>query len=327
MTLEAARSLIEQTYSPPADAHPHPSEREVRRLYVSALTKSSAYSYAWRIINDDPYDLDPYWGFKGNALADAALAKVPHKEVHVSAPIPDTDWLLAGTMDGLLAIDNRLHPMEHKSGHVAPEKIEKAYEQLLTYGVLLDECLRDGQTEFAYAEWAGGGTFTLPEDSYIEGLHICFAPDRPPAIVESHPWDAQLAAQHYARIMDQSRAIIRAVEAGDALIAKEWDDRHPSLFTRNTDELYTEAPRDEALDALTIEYARLTKENAANSKRLSWLKGEILQAMADDGERTLVAPVGKFSIVSTKESEVPAKESYIRKAFDSLRFSPRKEAA
>lgn len=170
----------------PGDSNFHFPEWENNYLGVSTLVKKTAATYAKRVILMEKESSNGYSGFKGNALADAALADVEHKEAHLVLADFVRGWSLEGHCDGLgveMAEPDAVHGLtvyEGKSHDFdGPRDWMLARRQSIVYAAMFAEMLAAGQRTFQQARWTwpDPGTpvaFTLPAGDIKVTHSVCF---------------------------------------------------------------------------------------------------------------------------------------------------------
>lgn len=332
-SVSVAAERVHARYAP--QGHEHPPGKFVS---ASLLINISAEDYAKQLlrwVNDGVWndsDIDPYWSFKGNTLADEALADFPSTEIRVDYPLED-EWVLRGHLDGIKTVGNRVVVAEHKA-HVHPDgwKEEKALRQGALYlamarhihRALMDDTWNGDNafekvrlsedryaSRFPLAPWAPPGSkpFAWRDDAEAGGVLVCIAPAYPPPIVNEHPMTDDNLDEILRLYANKAKTIVSAVENNNLAIARAWDQSETGLkeFARKWEE-YEE---DFDIEALASEYDDIRSALKELERKKDAVKKELLLKVrgGDDYESerfkvTHVRQAGRtYADVSALEAE------------------------
>lgn len=227
----------------------HPSMLRTRTISASRLVKATAAELAAEILRDDQ-TVDPkqvHWGSNGNALAAMNLANVACQEpslrlsLGVGSPV---SWMLMGHADGLAYHDANgteyrwNDPIGDATGYPwwatvyenkAPlhdyddHQVDKAYRQGLLYLAMAMHQMNDEMTSAAWLDERR--VWCQPSLRHPGQVIVCLTPYDSPKRELTFPVTREACDAHLDRYVEKARAVIQAIEADDAEVARKlWDD-------------------------------------------------------------------------------------------------------
>lgn len=165
-----------------------------------------------------------------------------------------------------------------------------------------------GSTWFYPAAYVNDGPhhFEWPETALPAGVLVCVAPNYPEG--EVHDWsvDHEDCEEVLSFYLAKAKVIIKAVEAGDPLIARDqWDRKDPGAaeFARDIEEFNEPLPDD--FDALAKEYHTKAAAAKAANEAQDEAKALLIACMDKHGLDKCESDNYRVSLVEVKDKVVP----------------------
>lgn len=357
--LELTAQRISARYYP-ENRRPYHNWTE-RTISVSKLVPYSAEDYALSLIEERDSvekgdDVNPKFGFLGNAIATAALADMAAHENNVNVTLNicnnycegcasgmglcTEQWSLTGHFDGIDAHPDGIVIVEHKAFtfNEAPGKTRDAMRQGCCYMsmawamVKTNGVERDLTFELGAYENGIGRRFTWPAGAEPLGVVVACAPSYAcEARIELYPLrDCEEILAFY---LSKARAVRDAYLARDISIARAWDQAHPAENIRPLAEVMAGKPLPD-LAPLIEELAAVTRKltppplplddreiDLLESRRAELRKLTLLK-MADLGEKRVDIPGFRINRQTWPERVEPAEPERVIPAGQKLVVTP-----
>jgi len=306
--LEAAAELVRASYA--GKNHQAVPTVGAKALRGSSLVRETATEYARRLISGEDLDIDSYWGYLGNTLADGAFARLPSREIVFKLPLWD-DWVLGGHADAMFHRDGGVVMCEHKFANNPNDdaKLELAFRQPTLYLALADllaqQAFQRGESQCVFpSEFPerGYAPFTWLPHYHPAGIVTAIAPPRPPPKVITKPLTPENLAEVREMYLTKAKCITDAADTGDLAHAQAWDDSDVGRleFARNLADLQS-GPRE--LQSLLPEYHNLTEMVGELERQKAKLKAEILNTLEHTGLKHAEAKGFAVTMISKRNAD------------------------
>lgn len=336
--LKQVRALTERAYTEKTKTHEVGYHVGVSSIVRKTAVEIASELLAWKRGETVVNDVDPYFEFRGDAMANHALRHWPYREVRVrveseyavtphTARLPEQSfWSLLGHMDAAALVEHEgerhFFVAEHKShgifgGANETERLGLATRQATLYLAMAEAeakyHLSRGHAEhlFLPAPWVPDGErLVADETTRFTGIQVAVSPLNPPYFLAETIVSPETRREVLAFYLRKLGAIVASFNADSLKAAEKWDSSEGlTEFTRPVDHL-SDPPMDDISEKLA-DYRKVMDD-------MKTLEG-VKEAIGAEIRRSLES-VGKVRAESATHRVVlvqkPGRETVDKKAME-----------